>query len=319
MRCLVAILLALCLAEPAAAQTYPSRTVSLVVPYPAGGSVDGVARILAQALGERLGQSVIVENRGGGAGGIVGANYVAKAMPDGYTLMLTASIHVITPFLSKSMPYDVVKDFTPVSLVAAGPLIVSTAPGVPTTSLRDFFALVRKSPDQYTFATSSFGSAGHLAIELLKRDAGVDTLVIAYKGAGPMLTDVMSGQVQLVADPILSSLPLAQSGKIKALAITSAQRVAVAPEIPTVAESGMTGMDFVSWYGLWAPKGLPAGIAAKLQAVVAAIVVEPQVKSRLALLGFEPIGSSTAYFAKYIDDEMAKYAKIIRDANIKAE
>jgi tripartite-type tricarboxylate transporter receptor subunit TctC len=304
---------------PAAAQNYPTRTVSLVVPYPAGGSVDGVARIVAQSLAERLGQSVIVENRAGGAGGIVGANYVAKATPDGYTLLLTASIHVITPFLAKTMPYDVVKDFTPISLVAAGPLIVSTAPNVPATNLRDFFALVRKTSDKFTFATSSFGSAGHLAVELLKRDGGLDTLVIAYKGAGPMLTDVMSGQVQLIADPILSSLPLAQTGKIKALAVTSAQRVAAAPEIPTVAESGATGFDFVSWYGLWGPKGLPAGIVAKLQADIAAIAVEPQAKGRLALLGFDPIGSTTPYFAKYIDDEMAKYAKIIKDAGIKAE
>jgi tripartite-type tricarboxylate transporter receptor subunit TctC len=304
---------------PAAAQNYPTRTVSLIVPYPAGGSVDGVARIVAQSLAERLGQSVIVENRAGGAGGIVGANYVAKSAPDGYTLLLTASIHVITPFLAKSMPYDVVKDFTPISLVAAGPLIVSTAPNVPATNLRDFFSLVRKTPDKFTFATSSFGSAGHLAIELLKRDAGLDTLVIAYKGAGPMLTDVMSGQVQLVADPILSSLPLAQTGKIKALAVTSAKRVAAAPEIPTIAESGATGFDFLSWYGLWGPKGLPADIAAKLQAEIAAITVDPQAKGRMALLGFEPIGSTTPYFAKYIDDEMAKYAKIIKDAGIKAE
>ena len=316
---LLLVALASALATPAAAQTYPSRTVSIVVPYPAGGSVDGVARIVAQKLADNLGQSVIVENRAGGAGGIVGASYVAKAQPDGYTLMLTASIHVITPFLSKSMPYDVVKDFAPISLLAVGPLIVSTAPGVPARNLRDLFDLVRKSPDKYTFATSSFGSAGHLAVELLKRDAGVDTLVIAYKGAGPMLTDVMSGQVQLVADPILSSLPLAQSGKIKGLAVTSAKRVAAAPEIPTVAESGMTGFDFVSWYGLWGPKGLPAVIVAKLQTEVAAIVAQPAVKERMALLGFEPIGSATAYFAQYIDDEMAKYAKIIRDANIKAE
>jgi tripartite-type tricarboxylate transporter receptor subunit TctC len=306
-------------AGAAVAQNYPTRTVSLVVPYPAGGSVDGVARIVAQSLAERLGQSVIVENRAGGAGGIVGANYVAKATPDGYTLLLTASIHVITPFLAKTMPYDVAEDFTPISLVAAGPLIVSTAPNVPATNLRDFFALVRKTPDKFTFATSSFGSAGHLAIELLKRDAGLDTLVIAYKGAGPMLTDVMSGQVQLVADPILSSLPLAQTGKIKALAVTSAKRVAAAPEIPTIAESGATGFDFLSWYGLWGPKGLPSDIAAKLQAAIAAIAVEPQAKGRLALLGFEPIGSTTPYFAKYIDDEMAKYAKIIKDAGIRAE
>jgi tripartite-type tricarboxylate transporter receptor subunit TctC len=304
-------------AGAAVAQNYPTRTVSLVVPYPAGGSVDGVARIVAQSLAERLGQSVIVENRAGGAGGIVGANYVAKATPDGYTLLLTASIHVITPFLAKAMPYDVVKDFTPISLVATGPLIVSTAPNVPAANLRDFFALVRKTPDKFTFATSSFGSAGHLAVELLKRDAGLDTLVIAYKGAGPMLTDVMSGQVQLIADPILSSLPLAQTGKIKALAVTSAKRVGAAPEIPTVAESGATGFDFLSWYGLWGPKGLPADIAAKLQAAIAAITVEPQAKGRLALLGFEPIGSTTLYFTNYIDEEMAKYA--IKDAGIKAE
>jgi tripartite-type tricarboxylate transporter receptor subunit TctC len=306
-------------AGAAVAQNYPTRTVSLVVPYPAGGSVDGVARIVAQSLAERLGQSVIVENRAGGAGGIVGANYVAKTAPDGHTLLLTASIHVITPFLAKAMPYDVVKDFTPISLVAAGPLIVSTAPSVPAANLRDYFALVRKTPDKFTFATSSFGSAGHLAVELSKRDAGLDTLVIAYKGAGPMLTDVMSGQVQLIADPILSSLPLAQTGKFKALAVTSAKRVGAAPEIPTVAESGATGFDFLSWYGLWGPKGLPADIAAKLQAAIAAITVEPQAKGRLALLGFEPIGSTTLYFTKYIDDEMAKYAKIIKDAGIKAE
>jgi tripartite-type tricarboxylate transporter receptor subunit TctC len=304
---------------PARAQTWPTRTVSIVVPYPAGGSVDGVARIMAQKLHESFGQSFIVENRAGGAGGIVGANYVAKAPADGYTLMLTASIHVTTPFLSKAVPYDVVRDFSPVSLIATGPLIVSTSPTVPAGSLRDLFALVRQQPRQFTFATSGFGSAGHLAIELLKRDAGIDTLVIAYKGAGPMLTDIMSGQVQLIADPMLSSLPLAQSGKIKALAITSRERVAAAPDIPTVAESGMTGFEFLSWYGIWGPKDLPADIVAKLQARIAAIVQEPEVKERLSVLGFEPIGSTTDYFAKYIDDEMARYAKIIRDANIKAE
>jgi tripartite-type tricarboxylate transporter receptor subunit TctC len=226
---------------------------------------------------------------------------------------------VITPFLAKTMPYDVVKDFTPISLVAAGPLIVSTAPNVPATNLRDFFALVRKTPDKFTFATSSFGSAGHLAIELLKRDAGLDTLVVAYKGTGPALTDLMSGQIQLLADPMLSSLPLANAGKIKALAITSLKRQPAAPNIPTVEESGMKGFEFVSWYGLWAPKGLPADIAAKLQAALAQILVTPEMKERLNVLGFEPIGSTSDYFAKYITDEMAKYGKIIKDAAIKAE
>lgn len=307
------------LSAPAAAQTYPSRTVSIVVPYPAGGSVDGVARIITQKLNESLGQHFIVENRAGGAGGAVGANYVAKAAPNGSTLLLTASIHVITPFLNKNIPYDVVKDFTPITLIATGPLLVSTTPKVPANNLKDFFDLVRKEPDKFTFATSSFGSAGHLAIELLKRDAGVDTLVIPYKGAGPALTDLMSGQIQLMADPMLSSLPLAQGGKIKALAITSAKRLATAPEIPTVAESGMTGFEFVSWYGLWAPKDLPRDLVATLQSAVAKIVALPDVKQRLDTLGFEPVGSTTDYFAKFISEEMAKSAKIIDDAKIKTE
>ena len=304
---------------PASAQTYPSHTVNIVVPYPAGGSVDGVARIITQKLNESLGQYFIVDNRAGGAGGIVGANYVAKAQPDGYTLLLTASIHVITPFLNKAMPYDVVNDFTPITLITSTPLLVSAAPNVPANTLKEFFDLVRKDPNKFTFATSSFGSAGHLAIELLKRDAGVDTLVIAYKGASPALNDLMGGQIQLMVDPMLSSLPLAQAKSIKALAITSAKRSPAAPEIPTVAESGMTGFEFVSWYGLWAPKDLPRARVEKLQAEVARIVALPDVKERLLTLGFEPIGSTTEYFTKYIASEMEKSSKIISDAKIKTE
>jgi tripartite-type tricarboxylate transporter receptor subunit TctC len=304
---------------PVMAETYPSRPVTIVVPYPAGGSVDGVARIIAQRLTEALGQGFIVENRAGGVGGIVGASYVARAAADGYTLMLTASIHVVTPYLRKAMPYDVVADFTPITLVASGPLLVSTTPGVPAKTLAEFFDLVRKDPGKYTFATSSFGSAGHLAIELLKRDAGVETLVVAYKGGGPALNDLMSGTVQLIADPMLSSLPLAKAGNIKALAVTSTKRVAIAPEIPTVAESGMKGFDFASWYGLWAPKGLSADMVTKIQTEVTKIVERPDVKEQFALLGFEPIGSTPDYFAKYIKDEMAKYQEIVKDANIKAE
>ena len=306
-------------ATPAAAQTYPVRTVSVVVPYPPGGSVDVIARVVVQKLNEKLGARFIVENRAGGAGGTVGANVVAKATPDGYTLMLTASIHIITPLINKTIPYDAVKDFAPITLVTRGPLLVSTTPSIPASNLKDFFDLVRKAPVKYTFATSSFGSAGHLAVELLKRQAGVDTLVIAYKGAGPMLTDIMSGQVQLIADPMASSLPLAASGRIKALAVTSSKRAAAAPDIPTVAESGMQDIDFYSWYGLWGPKGLPDDLVAKLQMAVAEVLTTSDVKERLAALGFEPIGSTSAAFAKYIDDETAKYGEIIRDAKIKTE
>ncbi len=306
-------------AAPVLAQSYPSRTVTVIVPFPAGGSVDGVARILVQKLNETVGQHFIVENRPGGASGTVGANAVAKAAPDGYTLLVSASVHVINPYLYKSVPYDVVADFTPVTLLADGPLIVSTTPSVPVNNLKDLFALVRKDPQKYTFGTTSVGSASHLAIELLKLDAGLDTLVVSYKGTAPALTDLMSGQIHLLADPMLSSLPLAQSGKIKALGLTSLKRAASAPEIPTVEESGVKGFDFVSWYGLWGPKNLPADISAKLQADIAKVIALPEMKQRLNMLGFEPIGTHGAQFATYIRDEMAKYEKIIRDAKIKVD
>ena len=301
------------------AQSYPTRTVAVIVPFPPGGSVDGVARIVVDRLNQSVGAHFIVENRAGGASGNVGASIVAKADPDGYTLLLTASVQVVNPFLYKNVPFDVVKDFTPITLIAAGPLIVSTTPSVPAKNLKEFFDLVRKDPQKYTFATTSVGSASHLVIELLKREAGVDTLVIAYKGTGPALTDLMSGQIQLLADPMLSSLPLAQSGSIKALAVTSLKRQAMAPQIPTVDESGFPGFEFVSWYGLWGPKDLPADITAKLQMAIANILAEPDVKQRLSVLGFDSIGSTPDYFAKFIDSEMAKYGKIIHDANIKAE
>jgi tripartite-type tricarboxylate transporter receptor subunit TctC len=315
----LAIALTTLLPAAATAQNYPSRTVTVVVPFPAGGSVDGVARILVQKLNETVGQHFIVENRAGGASGIVGANAVAKAAPDGYSLLVSASVHVINPLLYKSVPYDVVRDFTPVTLLAEGPLIVSTTPSAPANNLKDFFALVRKDSQKYTFGATTIGSAGHLALELLKRDAGLDTLVIAYKGTAPALTDLMSGQIQLLADPMLSSLPLAQAGKIKALGLTSLKRAAAAPDIPTVEESGMKGFAFVSWYGLWGPKNLSTELSNTLQAEIAKVLALPDVKQRLNALGFEPIGSNGEEFATYIREEMAKYEKIINDAKIKVE
>jgi tripartite-type tricarboxylate transporter receptor subunit TctC len=318
--CVTALLTALAgVTSSLAADGYPNRTVSLIVPYPAGGSVDGVARIVALKLGEKFNSSFIVENRAGGAGGIVGANVVAKAQPDGYTLLLTASIHVVTPFLFKNIPYDVVKDFTPITLVAAGPLVVSTAPNVPANNLKEFFDLVRKEPGKYVFATSSFGSAGHLAIELLKRRAGVGTMVIAYKGGGPMLNDLMAGQIQLIADPMLSSLPLAQGKMIKALAITSLKRTQAAPEIPTVAESGLDEFEFESWYGLWGPKNMPPELVVRIQEQAAKVLADPEVKQRLGTLGFEAKSSTPGEFTKFIDNQMATYSKVIKEANIQTE
>jgi tripartite-type tricarboxylate transporter receptor subunit TctC len=249
----------------------------------------------------------------------VGANAVAKAAPDGYTLLVSASVHVINPFLYKNVPYDVVKDFSPVVLLADGPLIVSTTPSVAANNLKDLFELVRRDPQKFTFGATTIGSASHLAIELLKRDAGLDTLVVSYKGTAPALTDLMSGQIHLLADPMLSSLPLARGGQIKALGLTSLKRAAAAPEIPTVEESGVKGFEFVSWYGLWGPKNLPADVSNALQSDVAKILAMPDVKQRLNLLGFEPIGAPAEVFAKYIREEMAKYEAIIKDAKIRVE
>ena len=302
-----------------AAQAYPSRTVTVVVPFPAGGSVDGVARILVQKLNQVPGWSFIVENRAGGAGGTVGANTVAKAPADGYTLMLTASVNAINPLLFKNLPYDFVNDFTPITLLAIGPLLVSAPPSIPVNNLKDFFELVRKDQQKYTFGHTSPGSASHLAMELLKRDAKLDTLIIAYKGTAPALNDLMGGTIHLLADPMLSSLPLAQAGKTKALAITSLKRMSAAPDIPTVEESGMKGFELVSWYGVWGPKGLPQDVIARLQSEMAKVVKQPDVAQRLLTIGFEPVGSTADEFSKYIKEEMAKYEKIIKAANIKLD
>jgi len=305
--------------QAAMAQAFPSRTATILVPFPAGGSVDGVARILVQKLNQIPGWNFIVENRAG-AGGTIGTNAVAKAPPDGHTLLLTASVNAINPFLFKNLPYDFANDLTPVSLLAIGPLLVSTAPNVQATNLKELFDLVRKDPQKFTFGQTSPGSASHLAAELLKREAKLDTLIIAYKGTAPALTDLMGGQIQLLADPMLSSLPLAKGGKIKALAITSLKRMSVAPEVPTVEESsGIKGFELVSWYGVWGPKNMPADITSRLNTEMAKIIKDPEVQQRLLNTGFEPVGSSVEEFRKFQASEMAKYEKIIKEANIKLD
>ena len=221
--CLMALLLTMTAVIAALAQDYPTRTVTVIVPFPPGGSVDGVGRIIVDKLNQTMGPHFIVENRAGGASGNVGANVVAKANPDGYTLLETASLHVVTPFLYKDVPFDVVKDFTPITLIAKGPLIVSTTPNVPANNLKDFFDLVRKDPQKYTFGNTSLGSASHLVIELLKREAKVDTLVVTYKGTSPALTDLMSGQIQMMFATSVAAIPFLKSGSLKALAVSSAK------------------------------------------------------------------------------------------------
>lgn len=311
--------LMLALAAAAGAQTYPNKPVRIVVPYPPGGTVDVVARVVAQRLSEQTGQQFVVDNRAG-ANGTVGSDLVSKAAPDGYTLLVQASIFVANPLFLPNVPYDVQKDFTPVVNLGSVPLLVTAHPSVPATNLREFIALVKGDIKKYSFATSGLGSAGHLSEETIKRQAGIaDMLIVPYKGAGPALSDLVGGQVSSMIDPLPSSYPLVKGGKLKALAVTGAKRVPFMPNVPTVAESGLPGFEMVSWYGIWGPPGLPRDITTRLSTEAAKAVRSQQAGERLGDQGFEPSGAGPEQFAAYIRDEIARYAKIIKEANVKVE
>jgi tripartite-type tricarboxylate transporter receptor subunit TctC len=313
----VMLLCALALACGAYAQ-YPAKPVRIVVPYPPGGTVDVVARNLAQQLTAQTGQQFVVDNRAG-ANGTIGSDFVAKAAPDGYTLLVQASIFVINPLFLKTVPYDVQRDFTPVANVGSVPLLVTAHPSVPAANLREFVALVRANPDRYTFATTGLGSAGHLTEEVIKRDAGLQILIVPYKGAGPALTDIVGGQVSALADPLPSSYPHVRGGRLKALAVTSRARMPFLPDVPTMAESGFPGFEMLSWYGLWGPPHLPKEVVGRLAEETAKAVRSAEMRDKLAAQGFIPDGSGSAAFAAYVQDEIAKYARIVKDANIKVD
>jgi len=309
------VLLASCAIGQAA--DFPNRPITVVVPFPPGGSVDSVARLVADELGKSTGKTFIVENRAGGAGGVVGSTTVTKSDPDGYTVLLDASIHVVTPLLNKNVPYDVITDFTNIGMVASGPLLVSTPTTTQANTLAEFFDAFKKDPQAYNIATSGYGSAGHLAVEYLIRSAGVDAEAVTYKGAGPALNDLIGGQVQLMADPIASSLPHVKGGKLKALAVTSKQRTPMAPDIPTIEESGMAPFEMLSWYALWAPKDLDPSAMAFLSRSLEAVVSSGSFKARLEALGFEPTYKSADELKTFVDEETAKYKQIIQAADIK--
>jgi tripartite-type tricarboxylate transporter receptor subunit TctC len=291
--------------------------VRIVIPTPPGGAVDGVARMVGAKLAEYLHQPMVFDNRAG-ASTTLGADVAAKSPPDGYTLYVNASIHVINQHLLK-LPYDAVKDFTPIAELARGPLLFTVYPGVPAKSVKEFVDVLRADPKKYNFCTSSFGSAGHLAIALFRVRAGVDVPIIQYKGTGQALPDLIGGQVSAMIDPVLSSGPQVKSGKLRALAITSAQRSPQYPDVPTVAEAGMPELETYSWYGLWGPAKLPRAIVAKLEAAAIRAVQSTEVRERMGALGFQPTGHNAVEFAAFIEAESAKNAKIIREANIRAE
>ena len=309
---------ALCAPMAVHGQTYPSKVVRIVVPYPPGGTVDAVARVIAQRLSESLGQQFIVDNRPG-ASGTIGSTAVAKSPADGYTLLVQASTFVASPLLMGNGPYDVEKDFTPVTNLGSVPLLVTAYPGIPAKDLKEFVVAIKADPKKYVFGTSAVGSASHLAEEAIKYAAKVDFTIVPYKGTSPALTDVMGGHISAMVDALPSTMPHVKSGKLKPLAVTTAKRVPALPDVPTVAESGLDGFEMVSWYGLWAPPNLPPELVTKLQQEVAKALKSPQVAKALVEHGFVPSGSTSEEFKAYIKQESAKYAKLIKAANIRLE
>ena len=300
------------------AQNYPSKVVRVVVPYPPGGTVDAVARTIAQRLSESMGQQFIVDNRPG-ASGTIGSAAVAKSPADGYTLLVQASTFVASPLLMGNVPYDVEKDFTAITNLGSVPLLVTAYPGTPARNLKEFLAAIRADPKKYVFGTSAVGSASHLAEEAIKYEAKVDFTIIPYKGTAPALTDVMGGHIHAMVDALPSTMPHVKGGKLKPLAVTTAKRLASLPDVPTVAESGLEGFEMVSWYGLWAPPNLPQDLVTKLQQEVAKALKSPQVAKALVDHGFIASGSTPEEFRAYIKQESAKYTKLIKAANIKLE
>lgn len=315
---ILAITLLSVLPAVAAAQGYPDRVIRMIVPYPPGGSIDILGRIIAQKLTGSFGHNVVVENRPGAAG-TIGSQAVAKSAPDGYTILMTASVHVISPYILKSAGYDPIGDFTPITEIAAGPLIVVANPQVPAKDLGEFLADAKQTPDKYAFATSGYGAAGHLAVELLRKSVGGKTLLVPYNGSAPALTRMMAGDVHIMFDPMLSAYPYVRRGQLKSLAVTSRERLAMAPDVPTVVELGLPDLEFYSWYGLWGPKGMPREAVTRLYSEVAKIIKQPDVETRLLESGFMPRGTTPEQFNEYIRTENARYLQIIKEADIKTQ
>jgi tripartite-type tricarboxylate transporter receptor subunit TctC len=301
----------------AASAAYPEKSIRLVLPFPPGGPTDAIGRMLAQHLTTVLGQSVVVDNRAGGNSSI-GSDMVAKAPADGYTLLFNASIFAINPHLVK-LPYDIHRDFTPVALVAKAPLLIGVRPDLPAKDVRELIAFAKANPGKLNFGIGSNGSAGHLAQEQLRFNAGIEIAMVPYKGSTPAYQDLMGGRLDGFTDPLLGAMPLVQGGKVRALAVTSAKRLSALPNVPTVAESGMPGFEFYSWYGLWGPPGLPAPVVQRLNAEVNKWVGSPEVKVQFERLGYEAQPGSPADFDRFVHQDSELSAKIIKAAGIKAE
>ena len=297
--------------------TYPSKQIRLVIPYPPGGPTDLTARVVAADMSATLGQSVVADNRPG-ASGMIGAEMVARAEPDGYTILANASLHVINPFVYPDMRFDALKDFVPITQLAAVPLVLVVPMSLPVTNLKELVEYGRKNPGKLNFGSSGNASAQQLAGESFKMAAGIEMQHVPYKGSSPALADLVGGQIQLMFDSMPSAMPFIKAGKLRAIAVTTLKRAQALPELPTVAESGYPGFDIATWYGYWAPKGTPAPIVEKLAAAASQALKKQSVIDQYAGMGAEPVGSTPAEFAKYNQTEMVKWEEIVRKSGAKA-
>ena len=309
------------LASAASAQTpiWPAKPIRIVVPFAAGGGVDFLARTMQNRLSDGFGQPVVVENRAG-AGGIVGAESVAKSAPDGYTLLMgNSATHAINPAIQAKLPYDPISQFAAITWAVNVNFLVTVHPGVPATSLRDLIALARAQPGKLSYGSAGNGTATHLATEMLKSLGGIDVVHVPYKGAGQAVLDLLGGQVSLMIGDLPTLLPLVKSGKLKALAVTSARRSIRFPEIPTVAESGFPGFEVLSWQGLFAPAGTPPAIVARIHTEAAKVLSAPDVRERLIDAGNEIVGAGPQEYAAYVQSEIAKWSIAAKAAGAKVD
>lgn len=306
-------------ATTANAQDYPSRPIRIIVPSTAGGSVDTLARVVGTQLSQRWNQQVVVDNRSG-AGGVIGAELTANAPPDGHTLiMATIAAMTTNVSLARKLPYNPVRDFAPITLVASQQLVLLVQPSVAAKSVGDLIQLAKAKPGQLTFASAGNGSGGHLSGELLKILTGIDVTHVPYKGIAPALVDVISGQVTMTFASIISGMPHVKSGKTRALAVTGGHRSPAAPELPTMTEAAVRGYESSTWYGLLAPQATPRAIVMKLNREVVAIINLPEIKSHLLAEGAEPVGNTPEQFGEFIKSEIEKWGKVIRTAGLRAD
>lgn len=307
------------LGSPVFAQDYPSRPVRFIVTFAPGGGTDIVARLVGQKLTEAWGQQVIVDNRGGG-GGIFGTETAARAAPDGHTLLFgTSSGLVINPLLKSGLAYDAVRDFAPISLLTTNANMLAVNSAVPASSVKQLIALAKATPGKLNYATAGEGSPSHLVMELFKSMTGTDIVHVPYKGAGPAVVDVIGGQVQMTFNPIPPLLPHVKSGKLRALAVSSAQRSQAAPDVPSVAEAGVPGFQYVLWYSMFAPAKTPKPIIAKINAQVVAILAQPEVRQGLIAIGADPRSSTPEELAAFMKNDTERLRQIIRSAGLRPQ